>query len=214
MEGRRKSMKQQNRGSDRRFAYLWLCALTCTGCVSKIHVKDIAFVAVTPVLSKEGISDTDIPPPVPGHANVLRVRFRTSEKLSDVYRRSDAGGAYVQITLCPFDKTNFVGFSAIQYRGYAVQSGSLRVGSEGQPPYEYEGYFRYESQWRFDVAAHSEVAFPLPPKPQDLCFQLQGPGFMYSGGFDSNIAVIPKEAMMRVSEGSAEANAASIPLSR
>jgi hypothetical protein len=182
-------VKRENRGIRWGFFSLWLsAALACTACV-KVHVTDMQFVALEPASPEEarvvGFASGY-------HDDVLRIRFRTSENLSDVYRRSEAGGAYVRITLCPFDEDHSVGFSTTYFRGDRV-----RVDPDttyGPPPYEYEGFFRYVSQYRFEAAQHGMVYSPLPPSPQDLCFRLLGPGWV---GFDSNTGIIPKEVLIR-----------------
>src|ERR1044072_662211 len=96
--------------TSRRTLLALACSLVCTACVT-VHVKDVTFVSVSPADPK------DAPTPYLDRPDFLRVRFRTSSNLNSVYRQAQAAGAFVRITLCPFDEDHMVGFSSIYFRG-------------------------------------------------------------------------------------------------
>jgi hypothetical protein len=144
---------------------------------------------------QEVIYDTGEAEWISHNPDVLRLKFSTSINLSDLYRSKSAGGAYVSISLCPYTRDPNIWFGRIYYRGKPVYSDAEE--SSDPKPYTYEAFIRYVSRWRDEVdkfGAHEGKQFPLPPMPQDLCFRIEAGGWP---GFDSNVAVIPKDRLMR-----------------
>jgi len=157
------------------------------GCVLfRPHVDDLTFVSLEPSRQARTTNRT-----------MFDLHFTTSRDLLAL----DTYGAYVGASLCPFTRQPNVSFSTVRYHGrdltdYRI-SGRQALTPSGNGPFEYDAVLYYEHQSQFNPERHTDDRFDLPANPQDLCFAAEGPSYLGSGGFDSNVAVIPKDALAR-----------------
>jgi hypothetical protein len=156
----------------------------------------VTFIDLQPAAAGDFAADHDGPDRryAEAYPDVLRLRFTTMQNLSAVGRAWNAYTSYMTVAPCPFDDDITIDTSGLTYRGHEV---ALPAAPEGHDsgPYEYSAYFRdatllHHHDWPEQAAAHE----PLPETPADLCFKVTGPGFL-TRAFDSNIAIIPKEAL-------------------
>jgi hypothetical protein len=173
-----------------------LAAVLVSGCtLLPGSIRDVSFKDVGPPDRNEVLHSWLVERYVSKYPDVLRLRFTSSEVLTSHTR--DTAGFYATISLCPYDPEKHIWVSPVLYQGRDVAD-FRRGGPQPSPQpadgkYVYEAFFRYADQAQFNPKTHGMDLYPLPSKPMDICFRLEGPRMWF--GVLSNVSIVPAEAL-------------------
>jgi hypothetical protein len=183
--------------------------LLLSACTS--HVDDLSFVSIEAWRGEDGPDN-------------LQLHFRSDVNLRKLAERSDAGGAYARISLCPFRETPWIGIGRVLHKGIDIETKPTKtcmwrsgvpagcrteddtpevraeIANVDEPgPYIYDARIVYDGrQWedfRDKSGGVAQRRIVMPIASQDWCVQVHGPGMF--GGFVSNEFRIPADALAK-----------------